>query len=95
MKDLLRKLCFSLTLLGLPFIYGCIPPVAGGSSGLTSFLFGSGSLPIGSGVSEIALSSVTAADVAMITNPEPASMLLVGGGMVAMACLKARKNRLK
>ncbi len=77
----------------LPFVYGCS---GGGVSSLASFLFG-GTGIIGSG---IALITGTAADVALtggtelatLHNPEPASMLLLGGGLAAAAVFTRRKK---
>ncbi len=91
-----KQVYTSLTLLLLPIIYGCTPS-GGSDSSMSSFLFGSGSTASTEAptVAQTAVNSVSATDVAMITNPEPATMLLMGGGMVAMAYMKARKKNLK
>lgn len=81
----------------LPFIYGC-----GGGAGvgsLVGFLFGGG---LGAG--EIALLSTGGAGsvigtggagLAVLHNPEPASMLLVGSGLMAMGYFKSKSTHRK
>jgi len=78
--------------VALPFIYGC---GGAGVGSLVGFLFGSG---LGS-VGEIALLGASgggaiagASSVASLTQPEPASMLLVGSGIMAMSYFKSKTN---
>ena len=71
----------------LPFVYGC---QAGG--GLLGGLFG-GEVIGGGGISGITgNSAITGATIAALHNPEPATMLLMGGGVMAMAFYKSRKK---
>jgi hypothetical protein len=76
----------------LPFIYGC---GGAGVGSLVGFLFGSGG-----GIGPIALlgssgagAGAGAGSVASLVNPEPASMLLVGGGIMAMSYFKSKTDR--
>ncbi|MCK5581120.1 MAG: PEP-CTERM sorting domain-containing protein [Candidatus Omnitrophica bacterium] len=72
----------------LPFVYGC-QGSGGGESG--SSVSGLGSSVTSSAVD---LASVSSGDgMATIVNPEPATMLLLGGGVIAMGYLKNLKNR--
>jgi len=83
----------------LPFIYGC-----GGGAGVGSligFLFGGGGLGsigdiallggIGGGITGAAGGS--AAGLAGLQTPEPASMLLLGSGLMTMSYFKAKAGR--
>jgi len=79
--------------VALPFIYGC----GSGSSSLIGFLFGGGG---GAGIGDIALLGSGGgtglgggAGLAGLHSPEPASMLLVGGGIMAMTYFKSKTNR--
>ena len=78
----------AILLMLLPFIAGC------GVGGLTALgsLFGG---IAGGGGGAVALASLpssgaTAAGIASIHQPEPASMLLMGGGMAALALFKCK-----
>ncbi|MCK5014299.1 MAG: PEP-CTERM sorting domain-containing protein [Candidatus Omnitrophica bacterium] len=75
----------------LPFVYGC---GSGGVSSLASFLFGS--TGIGGGIALLGGAAADAtlggAEVATLVNPEPASMLLIGGGLAAMTYFSSRKK---
>ncbi len=69
----------------LPLLTGCGGGGGGGSLASIGSLFagvngGSGTLPGGEEA------------IATITNPEPASMLLLGGGMAAMAYFRNNKK---
>lgn len=74
----------------LPFMAGC----GGGGVGFLGSLFGaSGTLLAslsggGAGLSASTLGSSSAT----ITNPEPATMLLMGSGMAAMAYFKSKSS---
>ena len=90
-----RLLNFLLLSVILPLFSGCNG--GGGSAGSTSMvgsLFGASS----SGGSTLASSSGPVgtdgggAALASIHNPEPTTMLLVGGGVMAMAYLRKRKS---
>lgn len=92
-KNYIKCLKFVVLAAALPFIYGC---GGAGIGSLVGFLFGSG---LGS-VGEIALLGSSgsgaiagASGVASLINPEPASMLLVGSGMMAMSYFKSKTNR--
>ena len=97
MKKYLKQINLLILAAAFPFIQGC---GAGGAGigALTSFLFGGGSSGFTSGISGFLPLGIAAAtgggtELAALHNPEPASMFLVGGGMVAMAYFKSRKNR--
>ena len=88
-----RCLKFVVLAFALPFIYGC---GGAGVGSLVGFLFGSGLGSIG----DIALfgssgggALVVGAGLATLTQPEPASMLLLGSGLMAMSYFKSKKNR--
>ncbi len=74
----------------LPFVYGC----GGGSGALLSMLFGPiGATGIGSSfIPDAAFTGGVAEQIATLHQPEPASMLLVGGGLAAMTYFTRRKK---
>jgi len=82
----------------LPFIYGC---GGAGVGSLVSFLFGGGGLGsigdiallggLGGGIGGAAGGG--AAGVASLVQPEPASMLLLGSGLMTMSYFKAKAGR--
>ena len=95
-KKYLKHINLLVLTVALTFVYGC------GSSGvgsLTSFLFGG----VGSAISLLSSESsslpleivpaVSGVELAAIHNPEPATMLLLGSGVMAMTYFKSRKNR--
>ena len=87
-----QKLKFLGLVVMLPTIFGC--GGGGGTGALFALLFGnsaSGLLGFGGGGSVIPPAGVM--EVARLTNPEPATMLLVGGGMAAMAFFKAKNKQ--
>ncbi len=96
-KSLLQSSKLIILAAMLPFVYGC--GTGAGVGSLVGFLFGGG---LGGG-SEIALLGSSAgsalgtggAGVASLVNPEPASMFLVGGGLMAMSYFKSKTNRPK
>ena len=85
----------------LPFIYGC-----GGGAGIGSlvgFLFGSGGLGsigdiallggIGGGIAGAVGGAASGGGAAGIATPEPATMLLLGSGLMTMSYFKAKAGR--
>jgi len=90
-----------LSLLLLLPLYGCNGGGGGGGiAGLVGSLLSGGSAGgTGGGTGGegglLTLNSIPPVggeNVATLTNPEPASMLLIGGGMMAMAYMKNRKK---
>jgi len=76
----------------LPFIYGC--GAGGGVGSLVSFLFGGGLGSIG----DIVLlggggGGGGGGAIASLTQPEPASLLLIGSGIMAMTYFKSKTDR--
>lgn len=84
---------FVTLVAALPFIYGC--GTGSGIGALVGFLFDGNVSPL-SGISLLSSADVfgsSGAGLAGVHTPEPASMLLVGGGMMAIAYFKSRTNR--
>jgi len=78
----------------LPFIYGC---GGAGVGSLVGFLFGGGGL---GSIGDIALLGGIGGGIAGagggaagITSPEPATMLLLGSGLMTMSYFKAKAGR--
>ena len=101
-KTLNRRLSHGLVLFALPALLasgGCLFGGGGSGGGLFGFFGGgSGSGETGSSLVASFASSgggfdSIAQDVATIQNPEPASMVLFGGGMAGVAFLRRRKAR--
>jgi len=92
-----QYLKFVALAIALPFIYGC--GAGAGVGSLIGFLFGGG----GFTGSEIALlgglggvlggGAGSGAGLGALSTPEPASMLLVGGGLIAMGYFKFKGGR--
>ncbi|MBN1870057.1 MAG: PEP-CTERM sorting domain-containing protein [Candidatus Omnitrophica bacterium] len=99
MKNSLSKIMKLVAMAGtLPFIYGC---GSGGGSSLASTLFGPDSgisdtlSSLGSSIDlSSASSSLTqgATELATLHQPEPASMLLLGSGLIAAMYFSRRKK---
>ena len=85
---------YAVLSLLLPFVYGCQGGGGGGGGSAAS-----GLLPVsdgGSGISGLSGLSGGSGDpgttIATIHNPEPATMLLIGGGLMAMRYYKTKKR---
>lgn len=100
-KKYLAHVNLTLLTVILPAMYGC-KSGSGGDSSLSGFLFGSdgttngGDIALLGGGSSGAASSVASTsgtDLAMLHQPEPASMLLIGGGLMAMTYFKSKIDR--
>lgn len=93
MKVLLAKLhnLFLFSML-LPFIYGCNSGTGGSSPvGSVGGLFESG--PSVTGGSGTIIPPGGEEVVAQLHNPEPATMLLIGGGIAAMGYIKSLRKK--
>ena len=93
MKKYLKQINLLILAAAFPFIQGC--GAGGGIASLTSFLFGGGGgigsfLPLGIAA---ATGGGGGTELAALHSPEPATMLLVGGGMATMAYFRSRKKR--
>ncbi len=87
--------CLKLIALAaaLPFLYGCGAGGGAGIGSLVGFLFGSG----GGGIGDVVLGGGSGIIIGpggggTLINPEPASMLLVGSGLMAMSYFKSKRN---
>jgi hypothetical protein len=92
---------YAMLVCTLPLIYGCSGGGGGGGLGfLGSFFGGGGSASSGGGTftSGFAFNGGAGAaggatGIATIVNPEPASMLLMGSGLVAMAIYNKKRHQ--
>ncbi len=96
-RTLARFINFSILSVVLPFVYGC---QTGGGGGLASALGVSGPASpaatggTGDGGATIVTTLQTGPEtIATIHNPEPATMLLLTGGLAAMAVYKRKISR--
>jgi hypothetical protein len=92
--------CLKLVVLAaaFPFVYGCGP--GAGVSSLTGFLFGSGGglsggeiALLGGGGASAGGALAGGAGLATLHQPEPATMLLLGGGLMAAAYVRSKLDR--
>ena len=84
-----RSLNFLMLSLMLPVASGCTG--GGGSASALGSLFGASSSGSTLSLSGGELAGSGAASLAAIHQPEPATMLLVGGGMIAMGYFRNQK----
>ena len=75
----------------LPFVYGCNGG-GGGISASVGGLFGGKTASIASLTTDVSSGS---GGLATLHNPEPATMVLLGSGMLMMGYLRSRKNLVK
>ena len=106
-KFYFRIMNFAILSILFPFVYGCGGGggsalggafTGGGSSGVSGaslsssgFVGGGGAVVTSSGI--ISGGSTGGGTIAALHNPEPMTMALFGGGMLAMAALKNRKKK--
>lgn len=97
-----RFINFTILSVLMPFVYGCGGGGGGGSSlsGLTGGVDGGSSIGGVDGGSTIggfntfaSISPDGGQSLASIHNPEPATMLLISGGLAAMAFYKNRQRK--
>ena len=78
----------------LPFLYGC--GAGAGTGSLVGFLFGGGTgggvTLLASGTTDILAGGGGAAGLATLHHPEPASMFLVGSGLLAMGFFRSKTS---
>jgi hypothetical protein len=98
-KDYLKYLKPAVLAVMLSFIYGCGPGAGAGS--LIGFLFGNGG-DIGGGTIALlgggsaaggGIAAGGGAELATLHQPEPASMLLFGSGLMVMTYFKSKASR--
>ena len=92
-KKTFKMICNIAVSIFLPFLAGCQP--VGLASGLESLFGGAGGGPTDIGLLSLldGGGSDGGVGLAAIHNPEPTSMLLIGGGMAAMAYLRKKNTR--
>ena len=89
-KILLKAANFALLMMALPTFYGC----NGGAASQLGNLFGSGGSSVAADLSGGGgLLASSGGEVHTITNPEPATMLLMGSGFMAMAFFKNKLSK--
>ncbi len=99
MKNMYNRIInFTILSVLMPFVYGC--GGGGGSAGTSSLSSVLGSSSSGSGdggsgtiSSFSSISGDGGQSLALIHNPEPATMLLISGGLAAMAFYKNRQRK--
>jgi len=82
-----------LALAILPFLTGCGGGGALAALGLGSLFGGGGAISsvFGGGGATLALLETSGGGIPVLHNPEPASMILMGTGIAAMAYIRSRK----
>jgi len=73
----------------LPFVYGCNGGGGGGTASVGS-LFGGESASVA-----VLTDTSSGGGIATLHNPEPATMVLLGSGMLMMGYLRSRKTAAK